>query len=190
MKLYVFLCGKTIDVILTAEHKNYMRIKKRTVNSSWTRKYVPSTSPIHCLLVDLPIKFKHLTYFKNTFGVISLQNMSARNSNLKHTKQQLEQYWSGYETQAVLNSTMKRILSCGACGASMKVAWNGSKIAWQSYRRNYDEQAEQLQRITKERDKAREEASESHNSVQRVKASRDGDQENAVRCCPGQRLHW
>ena len=35
------LYGKTIDVILTAEHKNYMRIKKRTVNapcSSWTRK--------------------------------------------------------------------------------------------------------------------------------------------------------
>ena len=34
MKLYVFLYGKTIDVVLTAEHKNYMRIKKRTVNSS------------------------------------------------------------------------------------------------------------------------------------------------------------
>ena len=35
------LYGETIDVILTAEHKNYMRIKKRTVNapcSSWTRK--------------------------------------------------------------------------------------------------------------------------------------------------------
>jgi len=27
MKLYVFLCGKTMDVILTAEHKSYMRIK-------------------------------------------------------------------------------------------------------------------------------------------------------------------
>ena len=28
------LYGETIDVILTAEHKNYMRFKKRTVNAS------------------------------------------------------------------------------------------------------------------------------------------------------------
>ena len=34
MKLYVFLYGKTIDVILMAERQNYMRIKKRTVSSS------------------------------------------------------------------------------------------------------------------------------------------------------------
>ena len=34
------LYGKTIDVILTAEHKNYMRIKKCTVNSSWTHKLI------------------------------------------------------------------------------------------------------------------------------------------------------
>jgi len=34
MKLYVFLYGKTIDVIPRAEHKNYMRIKKRTVNKN------------------------------------------------------------------------------------------------------------------------------------------------------------
>ena len=43
MKLYVFFYGQTIDVILTAEHKNYMRIKKRAVNapcSSWIRKNI------------------------------------------------------------------------------------------------------------------------------------------------------
>ena len=41
MKLYVFLYGTTIDVILTAENQSYVRIKKRTVNapcSSWTHK--------------------------------------------------------------------------------------------------------------------------------------------------------
>jgi hypothetical protein len=32
MKLYVFLYGMTIDVILTAENQSYVRIKKRTVN--------------------------------------------------------------------------------------------------------------------------------------------------------------
>jgi len=31
MKLYVFLYGTTIDVMLTAENQSYMRIKKRTV---------------------------------------------------------------------------------------------------------------------------------------------------------------
>ena len=31
-KLYVFLYGKTIDVILTAENQSYVNIKKRTVN--------------------------------------------------------------------------------------------------------------------------------------------------------------
>ena len=49
MKLYVFVYGETIDMILTAEHKNYMRIKKFLLNSlKHLRCNMTDNLPFHC----------------------------------------------------------------------------------------------------------------------------------------------
>ena len=47
--------GETIDVILTAEHKNYMRIKMRSVNAPELLSYELLYVELHHLIVQVEL---------------------------------------------------------------------------------------------------------------------------------------